>query len=423
MRETGPVNLRMSSLRGEGGDYEAEIHYQAIARTILGGLKNRLRLGGIHVGAVRQVLADGTEIIASTILGVGGAADIDSVYINKALPVVGEEQEPIEKEKTVRTITPRLLFGDRTFKRIYSLDLETYAITEEYNATALIAMSSLAAGENSFCIAQLNVSKIHWFTREWEPIKEISLPLQSGAPDFAFNVEYAAGKYYVSLRTGSNAPGSYGLSGHVKVYDESGNELSDTFYGTAWIDWPKTITRNADQPEDETLYGMCSYGINAFDPDNIYTGAAKVDRYDNDLAIAQSIAFDRPYLSGLAVSDDFFFSSHNPQSKSGVDDAETIYKFSTDGKLLASKVLIEAGNGAGDFGFNGRAMVWLNERLVIYGYTLVAFVLTPTIFILDEDLETVKQISLDSGLYSSNGFVAVDLYGGDESYSIEKDDS
>jgi hypothetical protein len=419
-RETGPINKRLSSLQGQGGDYETEIRYMGVARAILGGLKERLRMGNINVGAIRQVLPDGTEIIARTVLGAGGMADVDSVFINQPVPVQ-EILLPTEKEKISSKPLPRLLFGERQNGHIYSLNLDNYDITEEFHATD-DHPSGLAAGKSSFCMNYKEGQKLTFFTRDWQLIKRISLPLLpttfGPSPDYPHDVAYANGRYYVALRAGGNyADGQSDFRFHIKVYDEAGNELSDTFY--AEDAWPGEICRNADDPEDETLYGLVAPGTWVYDPTHKYSGAAKVNAYGGEFEVQQSIPLAGTFAYGFAVSDGHFFTSLHGPSNDPEPNPYSVYKYDRLGKLLATQT-ISGGFSPTLVGLH-RFMAWIDGRLFLYGARTVGFQYLPTIFIFDEALNQLPNIELSLDLISSPGWFCVDFYAGDAAYSIEPD--
>lgn len=102
--ETGPARTQLASNTGEGGDYESEVRRKAIARAVLGGLKERMRLGGIITGAMRQVLSDGTEIVVRSILGQGGMADTDSIRISQPVPVYPQQSLAPRKRQKVKDL-------------------------------------------------------------------------------------------------------------------------------------------------------------------------------------------------------------------------------------------------------------------------------------------------------------------------------
>jgi hypothetical protein len=185
-RETGPINKRLSSLQGQGGDYETEIRYMGVARAILGGLKERLRLGNINVGAIRQVLPDGTEIIARTVLGAGGMADVDSVFINQPVPV-SPQVEP--GEVVIETLGERRLLGlykgspnfnpDVGAAKIFSLLTNGTPETEFSIGTGVpvITFTDVAAGPNSFCIpSRIAGYPARFYDRAWQLQTTVTYP-------------------------------------------------------------------------------------------------------------------------------------------------------------------------------------------------------------------------------------------------------
>ena len=109
--ETGPVNRRLSGLTGEGGDASTEKRYQTTARAILGDLKQQLKLAGVNVGALKKVLADGTVIQVSTIMG--GLADIDKVKISHPLVhqhAEGGGRQPVEEPSPYLWVGARVMW-------------------------------------------------------------------------------------------------------------------------------------------------------------------------------------------------------------------------------------------------------------------------------------------------------------------------
>lgn len=287
MRETGPVNLRLSSLRGEGGDYEAEIRCQAIARTILGGLKNRLRLGGITVGAVRQVLADGTEIVVSTILGMGGAADIDSVYINKAVPVPVIEFNPEEEKQTLPQET-RLIgiyrgaagfdFGQTKF---FSVDSGGAIIAETvFSAGALSSTYDfIAANPNTICVAARSANRLtRFFDRDWNLLNSVSL---SSSGNGLVSID---GQYYLASNTG----GVYSVSTLSEAGDVS-NQFSTEY-----------VIRSFTKDDDGFVWTV---------ENNTALGAYVARQYDlNGVMLFQAVLqVATPFLQSFAVSDDSIY--------------------------------------------------------------------------------------------------------------------
>jgi hypothetical protein len=219
-RETGPVNKRLSSLQGQGGDYQTEIRYMGVARAILGGLKERLRMGNINVGAIRQVLPDGTEIIARTVLGAGGMADVDSVYINQPLPVSKKAPQKVKRQSHACVPGP----DNQQFTPVIQYAGSIAAGINRAGNKLYTMFIPLASYQSAVYVHQINIYDV----ASLQPIGNFSLPSShsSSADSASLVVDVASDTFSVSDYDNAVTGHSFmiqwdGETAAVSVYDAS----------------------------------------------------------------------------------------------------------------------------------------------------------------------------------------------------------
>lgn len=422
--ETGPVNQRLSSLSGEGGDYASEKRRLTAARVVLGALKEQLRLGGVNVGAIRRVLDDGTEIIARTILGAGGMADVDNVYINRPVPVAAPPVVPLPTEEfdSFSQSGARLLalflhdvYPDATTS-IVAIDIETYAQTLLYqfteNSDAALAFYSIAAGANSYCLGGYWSGVARFFDREWNERTRFTAPGLGYPNEILTCCAYLDGFFYIGSRNIQDWPSPPPMN-HIYVFDETG-----ALRGTI----------------DTEAYEREVYGDNYHDGLNVDTDAERDDDgnlvtsslFDNFRKSYESTLHERslPTLApvrslsvvfttgsglptsaaGLAVSADSFYTMESGSTYAAAP--QRLYKLSrASGQVVASYVLpgVEAG-----FHETGNPIAWFGGKL------FVSRTGSGTIYVFDENLALLDRIILDAGISDPNQNIplglTIDLY-------------
>jgi hypothetical protein len=438
VRETGPVGRRLSSLQGRGGDYETEIRYQAIARTILGSLKNQLRLGDVQVGALRKVLADGTEIIVSTVMGAGGAADIDSIDIRRAISREIPISPKVEREKKKINIPggPRLLalFAYRPPSFVYAtnfvvaIDLETHSqevIYQFVDVQSANATRAIAAGAAGFSLSGFNGYPIEsgyvtFFDRAWTQINTFLAEDE----DLRSSV-YIAGQFIIA------GLGFFGRNDsvmtHIYAFDDHGT-------------LQKTVDMGSMDVYEFGDYGADGMAVDTdaeLDAEGNLTGESFFVNFRNDFSslISErdvntlgvlnsfSVDFSQYYGSnlsgaGLAASRDSLYTIDSSAITYAVA-PDAINKLSRDsGQVIARfKFPDYPDEGWSNLYPYGNSIAYYNDR--VYAPSFGA----GTIHVFDGNLNLVDKIVLDSAIADHNESqcmsVTIDFY---ERTSIESDE-